>query len=114
MGVLGIGIHGATIFRPMKFTAALHGDVFGYSAMIADDEAATIRTLRSHRDIVENAVKGFGGEMASFAGDEFLAVFPDARKAVDAAIQIQRDHAIQNLLLPQGQQMRFRLGIHAA
>lgn len=97
----------------MEFKAALHGDVFGYSAMIADDEAATISTLHSHRHIIENAVEGFGGEMASFAGDEFLAVFRSAREAVDAAIQIQREHAIQNLLLPQGQQMRFRLGIHA-
>jgi adenylate cyclase len=97
----------------MEVNAALHGDVFGYSAMIADDEAATIRTLRSHRDIIENAVEGFGGEMASFTGDEFLAVFPSARNAVEAAIQIQREHAVQNLLVPQGRQMRFRLGIHA-
>lgn len=97
----------------MAFGAALHGDVTGYSALVADDEAATFVTLQEHRAIVEAAVAVHSGEMASFVGDEFLAVLPTAREAVEAALQIQREIAVENQGLPPGRQMRFRLGIHS-
>jgi TolB-like protein len=97
----------------MAFGAALHGDVTGYSALIAHDESATFGTLQGHRAIIEAVVAVHSGEMASFTGDEFLAVLPTAREAVDAAVQIQREIAIENERLAPGRHMRFRLGIHS-
>jgi len=93
--------------------AALHGDVVGYSKLIADNEIETYNTLNVLRGIIEQEVAGRDGTMASFVGDAFLAILPTERDAVDAALEIQRRIATENAGLPPGRKMRFRLGIHA-
>ena len=92
--------------------AALHGDVVGYSRLTADNEIETYNTLQVLRRIIEKVAVEHGGTVASFVGDEFLAVFPDASNAVTAALEIQRQVAEENRALPVGRIMRFRLGIH--
>lgn len=91
---------------------ALHGDVVGYSALTADNEIETYNTLQVLRRIIEQAVDAHGGSLASFVGDEFLAVLPSEDSGVSAAIEIQRSIAKENNRLPDGRKMRFRLGIH--
>jgi len=95
-----------------KLGAALHGDVVGYSRLTADNEIETYNTLQVLRRIIEQVTSAQGGTVASFAGDEFLAVFADASTAVTAALEIQRLIAVENRALPTGRNMRFRLGIH--
>ncbi len=57
--------------------ATLHGDVVGYSRLTADNEIETYNTLQVLRRIIEQVTDDHGGTVASFVGDEFLAVFPD-------------------------------------
>jgi hypothetical protein len=50
---------------------ALHGDVFGYSRLIADNEIETINTLRVFASIIETVVAAHSGDMGgktSFRG----------------------------------------------
>jgi adenylate cyclase len=96
-----------------KYSTALHGDVVGYSKLTADNEIETYNTLQVLRSIIEAEVDARNGIVASFVGDEFLAVLPTEEGAVAAAIEIQRKIASENDGLPAGRKMRFRLGIHA-
>ncbi|MGD2059934.1 MAG: adenylate/guanylate cyclase domain-containing protein [Acidimicrobiia bacterium] len=91
--------------------SALHGDVVGYSRLLADNEIETHNTLQALRRIVEEEVDEGGGELVEFVGDEFLAIVPDPAKAIGIAMRIQRRIASENELLPEGRRMRFRLGI---
>jgi adenylate cyclase len=106
--------------RPVKVSAsvagmsrtALHGDVSGYSRLIADNEIETINTLRVFTSIIETVVAEHSGDMGGMVGDEFLAVLPSASDAVHAALEMQRLMADANQSLPTGRRMRFRLGLH--
>lgn len=92
---------------------AVHGDVFGYSRLIADNEIETINGLRVFTSIIEAVVAVHSGEMGDMVGDEFLAVFPSASDAVHAALEMQRLMAEDNQSLPTGRRMQFRLGLHS-
>ncbi|MCH8129026.1 MAG: hypothetical protein IIC70_03890 [Acidobacteria bacterium] len=93
--------------------AVLHGDVAGYSRLTADNEIETHQTLQTYRRSIEEETGARDGSVEQFVGDEFLAVFPDERSALEAALQIQRRIADGNASLPAGRQMRFRLGINS-
>ena len=92
--------------------AALHGDVVGYGRLTADNEIETHNTLQVLRRVIDRVTVDHSGTLASFVGDEFLAVFTDASSAVSAALEIQRGIGVENRALPAGRNMRFRLGIH--
>jgi class 3 adenylate cyclase len=69
--------------------AILSADVVGYSRMMAANEAATVETLRSYRDIIGRLGRR-GGRVVNAPGDALLAEFPSAVEAVQAAIEIQK------------------------
>jgi class 3 adenylate cyclase len=73
-----------------KLAAILSADVVGYSRMMAANEAATVETLRSYRDIIGRLVARRGGRVVNAPGDALLAEFPSAVEAVQAAIEIQK------------------------
>lgn len=79
---------------------------------MADDEDATVITLRAWRAQITAKIGAHRGQLADFTGDNFLASFASARDAVQCAIEIQRALATQNAELPEARRMRFRLGIH--
>ncbi len=84
----------------------MHGDVVGYSRLLADNEIETHNTLQALRRIVEEEVAKGGGELVQFVGDEFLAVVPEPSVAVRTAVEIQRAIASENESLPEGHRMR--------
>ena len=78
-----------------KLAAILSADVVGYSRLMAANEAATVETLKSYRDIIARLVVRHGGRVVNAPGDALLAEFPSAVEvAVQAAIEIQQslDH----------------------
>lgn len=99
--------------RDSRFATALHGDVAGYGRLTADNEIETHNTFQAFRRIIEEPVRTNDGNLASFVGDEFLAVLPTESDALTAAIEIQRRIAAENETLPAGRKMRFRLGVNA-
>ncbi len=73
-----------------KLAAILSADVFGYSRLMAEDEAATVRTITAYREQVGALVREHRGRVADFSGDNFLAEFPTALDSVECSIEIQR------------------------
>ena len=109
---MGLSLEASANLAAMSRTA-LHGDVFGYSRLIADNEIETINTLRVFTSTIEAVVVVHSGEMGDMVGDEFLAVFPSESDAVEAALEMQRLMAEDNQSLPIGRRMQFRLGLHS-
>ena len=63
-----------------------------------------------HAAIVRAAITEGGGSIVSSEGDSFFAVFPDARRAISAAVQAQRELAAASW--PRGGCLRVRMGLH--
>jgi len=57
-----------------KLAAILSADVVGYSRLMAANEAATVETLKSYRDIIARLVVRRGGRVVNAPGDALLAV----------------------------------------
>jgi adenylate cyclase len=95
-----------------KLAAILSADVVGYSRLMAEDEAATIRTLTDYREEIAMLVRQHRGRVVDSPGDNVLAEFPTALEAVRAAVEIQRVIGVRNADLPPGRRMEFRIGVH--
>ena len=52
-----------------KLAAILSADVVGYSRLMAEDEAATIRTLSDYREAVAMLVRQYRGRVVDTPGD---------------------------------------------
>jgi class 3 adenylate cyclase/pimeloyl-ACP methyl ester carboxylesterase len=92
--------------------AILAADVAGYSRMMAEDEAATLATLKAGMaEVVEPAVVRRGGRVFKTMGDGFLAEFPSVVEAVACAGDIQAGMAARNLR-PSALPMLLRIGVH--
>ena len=95
-----------------KLTAILSADVVGYSRLMAANEAATVETLKSYRDIIARLVVRHGGRVVNAPGDALLAEFPSAVEAVQAAIEIQKSLEGHNIELEPDRRMQFRIGVN--
>ena len=95
-----------------KLAAILSADAAGYSRLMADDEAATLRLLNDARSLFRERIHAHGGRLIDTAGDSVLAEFPSAVEAVDCASEIQRELAKRNAQLAEHRRMVFRIGIN--
>src|SRR5262245_22443995 len=98
--------------RRRKLTAILSADVVGYSSLMAANEAATVETLKSYRDIISRLVVRHGGRVVNAPGDALLAEFPSAVEAVQTAIEIQKSLEGRNIELEPERRMQFRIGVN--
>ncbi len=95
-----------------RLAAILSADVAGYSRLMAADEDATVRRLATHREEVELLLRQHRGRLVDFTGDNFLAEFPSALDAVQAAVEIQRVLGALNADVPAEARIEFRIGVH--
>ena len=95
-----------------KLAAILAADAAGYSRLMADDEAATLRSLNDARALFRERIEAHGGRLIDTAGDSVLAEFPSAVEAVDCADEIQHELAKRNHQLAEHRRMQFRIGIN--
>ncbi len=95
-----------------RLATILAADVAGYSALMAQDEEATVRTLRSYREIIDKLIARHDGRIFNTAGDAVLAEFGSAVEAVRCAITIQDELRVRNAELIPERQMRFRIGVN--
>jgi class 3 adenylate cyclase len=70
-----------------KLTAILCADVYGYSRLMGADEEATLRTLSSHRKIIDGLIERHHGRFVNSAGDSVLAEFASVVEAVNSHSQ---------------------------
>src|SRR5262245_39162747 len=95
-----------------KLAAILSADVVGYSSLMAANEAATIETLKSYRDIIARLVVRRSGRVVNTPGDALLAEFPSAVEAVQTAVEVQKSLEEHNIDLESDRRMQFRIGVN--
>jgi adenylate cyclase len=79
---------------------------------MAEDEAATIRTLTDYREDIAMRVRQHRGRVVDTPGDNLLAEFPTALDAVRCAVETQGVLRALNASLPAERRMDFRIGVH--
>ena len=95
-----------------KLTAILCADVFGYSRLMGENEEATLRTLSSHRKLIDSLIEQHRGRFVNSAGDSVLAEFASVVNAVQCAVEIQRTLKSENAPLPSDRRMELRIGVN--
>jgi adenylate cyclase len=95
-----------------KLTAILCADVHGYSRLMGEDEEATLRSLSSHRKVIDGLIEQYRGRFVNSAGDSVLAEFASVVNAVQCAVEIQTALKSENANLPPDRQMEFRIGVN--
>ena len=95
-----------------KLTAILCADVYGYSRLMGEDEEATLRTLSSHRKLIDSLIDQHRGRFVNSAGDSVLAEFASVVNAVQCAVEIQAMLKGENAGLSADRRMEFRIGVN--
>jgi class 3 adenylate cyclase/pimeloyl-ACP methyl ester carboxylesterase len=100
--------------RPVqrRLAAILAADIAGYSRLMGEDEAATVRDLKAHQAVILPLVGQHGGRVIDTAGDGILAEFPSVIGATECAVQMQAIMAARNEAVPEPRRMQFRIGIN--
>lgn len=86
----------------------------GYSQLMEQDEAATVRALASARSTIDAEILARQGRIIFTAGDSVVAEFPSSVQAAEAALAIQHA-ATHRETKPSDDAVRalnFRIGIH--
>ncbi|MBW1789700.1 MAG: adenylate/guanylate cyclase domain-containing protein, partial [Deltaproteobacteria bacterium] len=95
-----------------RLAAILSADVKGYSRLMREDEAATVRTLTTYREIMSTLIQQHRGRVVDSPGDNLLAEFASVVDAVQGAVAIQKELKARNAALPDNRKMTYRIGIN--
>src|SRR6516162_9810688 len=76
------------------------------------DEVGTLRRLQAYRAILDRLIAAHRGRIFNTAGDSLMADFASAVDAVECAVAAQEAIAKENANRSEGEQMRFRIGVH--
>src|SRR5499426_4754344 len=95
-----------------RLAAILAADIAGYSRLMGEDEATTVRDLKGHQAVILPLVGRYGGRIIDTAGDGILAEFPSVINATECAIEIQTIMATRNQEVRPSRRMQFRIGIN--
>jgi len=95
-----------------KLRAILSADVKGYSLLMADDEAFTVRTLKAYRTLMSAQIEQHNGRVVDALGDNLLAEFESAVDAVQCSVEIQKILKEKNEGLPLDKRLEFRIGVN--
>jgi adenylate cyclase len=95
-----------------KLAAILSADVEGYSRLMSENEATTIRTLTEYKKAMTALITQHRGRVVDSPGDNLLAEFASVVDAVQCAVEIQQEIAERNEKLPENRKMKFRIGVN--
>ena len=95
-----------------KLTAILSADAVGYSRLMGEDEAGTLRTLETYKRVMSDLIQQHRGRMVGSPGDNILAEFASVVDAVQCAVAVQKEIQTRNLEFPETRRMQFRIGIN--
>ena len=96
-----------------RLAAILCADVAGYSRLMGADEEGTLAALKSHRrELIDPLIAQHKGPIVKTTGDGMLVEFASVVDAVRCAVVLQQGMADRNANLPEGERIRFRIGIN--
>lgn len=101
-----------TVDYKRKLAAIFMADVVGYSRMMGEDEAATLKILTTYQAVMTGLIKQHRGRVVDAPGDAFLAEFSSVVDAVQCAVAVQKELQARNNELPEASRMQFRIGIN--
>jgi tetratricopeptide (TPR) repeat protein len=88
-----------------QLTAIMFADMVGYTALMQEDEGRAKRLRDRQREVLEDRVAAFEGEILQYYGDGALCGFQSAVQAVECAIAVQSD-------LKEEPTVPVRIGLH--
>jgi adenylate cyclase len=95
-----------------KLAAILSADVKGYSRLMGEDEAETVKTITAYRKIMGELIQQHRGRVIDSPGDNILAEFTSVVDAVQCAVAAQNEFKARNAELPENRRMEFRIGVN--
>src|SRR3974377_1310183 len=95
-----------------KLAAILSADAVGYSRLMGEDEAATVRTLETYKRVIADLILQHRGRVVDAPGDNILAEFASVVDAVQCAVAAQKEMQARNLELLETRKMQFRIGVN--
>jgi len=95
-----------------KLTAILSADVKGYSRLMGENEAETVKTLTVYRKIMGELIQQHRGRVIDSPGDNILAEFGSVVDAVQCSVAAQNEFKARNAELPENRRMEFRIGVN--
>lgn len=95
-----------------KLSAIFMADVVGYSRLMGQDEVATLKTLYTYKNVMDELIHQHRGRVVDAPGDAVLAEFCSVVDAVQCAVAVQKELQARNTELPEDRRMEFRIGIN--
>jgi adenylate cyclase len=96
-----------------RLAAILAADVAGYSRLMGADEEGTHERLKAHLgQLVDQKIREHKGRTVKNTGDGLIAEFQSIVDAVRCAAEVQRGMIAREPEMPEGQRIRFRIGIN--
>jgi adenylate cyclase len=95
-----------------KLTAILSADVKGYSRLMGENEAETVKTLTAYRKIMGELIQQHRGRVIDSPGDNILAEFGSVVDAVQCSVAAQNEFKARNAEIPENRRMEFRIGVN--
>jgi len=95
-----------------KLSGILSADAVGYSRLMQEDEASTIRTLEDSKGLIRKLIEQYRGRVVDAPGDNLLAEFGSVVDATECAVKIQEELKVKNAELPDSRKMEFRIGVN--
>jgi adenylate cyclase len=96
-----------------RLAAILAADVAGYSRLMGNDEEGTLAALKtSQREVIDPKVSEHRGRIVNNPGDSVLIEFASAVDATHCAVEIQKEMAKRNSVIPEDRRVEFRIGIN--
>jgi adenylate cyclase len=96
-----------------RLAAILAADVAGYSRLMGQDEEGTLAALKTLlREVVDPKIGEHRGRIVKTTGDGLLVEFASVVNAVRCAVEMQREMAERNAVVPAERRIVFRIGIN--
>ncbi len=95
-----------------QLTAIMFTDIVGYSKQMGANEAAMVKKLNIHNEIMRNQIVRNRGTVIKTIGDAFMVRFRSAENAVQCAMDCQKGIADYNKGKPDNDQFHIRIGLH--
>ncbi|MGE4064307.1 MAG: adenylate/guanylate cyclase domain-containing protein [Rhodospirillaceae bacterium] len=95
-----------------QLTAIMFTDIVGYSKQMGADEAAMVKKLSIHNEIMRNQIVRNRGTVIKTIGDAFMVRFRSAENAVQCALDCQKAIGEYNKGKPANDQFHIRIGVH--
>ncbi len=97
--------------KDYRLAAIMYTDIAGFSRMMENDEAGTLRLLHFHNAVITEAAERRHGTVIKTIGDAFLVDFRNTVEALQTALEIQ-DKFYQYNLEHKELPLLVRVGIH--